>query len=340
MKDRFWSDLNRELWRAATDGMPPRNFIRAELWRRVEQMRRLEKSAAIRMAQKTRPVSATYRACRWLIETGPIGEHLQYPTQDARTPENAAIPQQWPTNYPGIDIQNPAQQADETDHYNIFIRAFIFAAQAAQLVGLDPKSFEFAFDFSKHRWIVQGSDSHPFARILVNFFYVSAPPKIWNALFTAIVKNHTPSRSIAEKYAQSSDAQSMLAIYADISPLKIHDVYNLSDLFDQLNADFFNHALPKPILAWTSREQYHTLGSYNYHWDIILISRIFNNQRMPEFVVRFILYHEMLHIKHGAYRNHNGLRSHTPAFRADERAFPQYEEAEEFLKHIREFVTK
>lgn len=340
MKDRFWSDLNRELWRATAENIPPRSFIRAELWRRVDHIRRLEKSAAIRMAQKSKPLGSAYRACRWLVETGPVGEQAQIPQQDANSPDNAVIPKEWPEYYPGIDIHNPSQTNDETDHYNLFVRAFVYAAQAARNVGLDPKSFEFTFDFSKHRWIVQGSDSHPFARISVNFFYLLAPPKIWNALFTAIVKNHAPSRSIAEKFAHSSSAQTMLAVYVDISPLKIHDVYNLSDLFDQLNAEFFNQALPKPILAWTSREQYHTLGSYNYHWDIILISRLLNNRLIPEFIVRFILYHEMLHIKHGAYRDSNGLRAHTPAFRADERAFPQYEEAEEFLKHIREFVKK
>ena len=338
MKDKFWSDLNRELWRAASDNLPPRNFVRAELWRRVDQIRRLEKSASIRMAQKSKPFSAAYRACRWLVESGPITTHVDLPTQSALAPENAVIPTAWPDNYPGIDIQNPAELQVETDHYKLFVHAFVFAAQAAQNVGLDPKSFEFEFDFSKHRWIVQGTDSHPFARISVNFFYLNAPPKIWNALFTAIVKNHTPSRSIAEKYAHSSDAQNMLAVYVDISPLKIHDVYDLSSLFDQLNESFFNNAIPKPILAWTTREQYRTLGSYNYHWDIILISRLLNNQKIPEFVVRYILYHEMLHIKHGAYRNNNGLRAHTTAFRADERAFPQYAEAEEFLHHIRDFA--
>ena len=339
MKDKFWSDLNRELWRSAAENVPPRNFIRAELWHRVEHQRMLEKSAAIRMARKTQPLSAAYRACSWLVESGPIGTNsAKLPENSAFDPENAVVPQSWPDQYPGVHPEDAAQIPEEStlEHYDLLVHAFVYAAQAAQIVGLDPKSFDFELNFTKHRWIVQGSDIRPFARISVNFYYIAAPPKIWNALFAAIVKSHAPSRSIAEKYAQSSQAQALLAVYADISPLIQQDAYDLSAMFDSLNAEFFNQTIPRPILAWTSREQYHTLGSYNYHWNIILISKLLNRREVPEFVVRFILYHEMLHIKHGAYRDKTGLRAHTPAFRADERSFPRYEEAEHYISHLRE----
>ncbi|MGH9960183.1 MAG: hypothetical protein ACREBC_24180, partial [Pyrinomonadaceae bacterium] len=55
---------------------------------------------------------------------------------------------------------------------------------------------------------------------------------------------------------------------------------------------------------------------------------------IPEQFVEFILYHEMLHIKHPA-RLINGRRYyHTSAFRNDERRFPHYVDAQKWLERI------
>ena len=50
--------------------------------------------------------------------------------------------------------------------------------------------------------------------------------------------------------------------------------------------------------------------------------------------MEYILYHEMLHIKHPA-RLINGRRYyHTSAFRQDERRFPHYEQAQRWLERL------
>ncbi len=55
---------------------------------------------------------------------------------------------------------------------------------------------------------------------------------------------------------------------------------------------------------------------------------------MPEWFVEYILYHEMLHIKHPA-RLINGRRYyHTKAFRTDEQRFPHYQEAQLWLEGV------
>ncbi|MBQ9395125.1 MAG: M48 family peptidase, partial [Proteobacteria bacterium] len=105
-----------------------------------------------------------------------------------------------------------------------------------------------------------------------------------------------------------------------------------------INAEYFNNAIPKPILAWTTRPNFRTLGTYNFHWDTICLSRILNDHRVPENAVRFILYHEMLHIKHGLYRVAGRAFAHTPQFRADEDKFPNRSEIEHTLRKLRELV--
>ena len=337
---RLWHDINRELWRAASDGVPPRGFVRAELWRRVDHTRVIEKSTSLRLVRKSQAPGPAYRACRWLVETGPIGS-VTNPEDSALDPQNAAIPQSWPTQYPGVDTTQPLPSDDTQktdDHYETFVHAFVYAAQAARNIQLDPASFEFEFEFSAHRWTVQGNDANPFKKISVNFFYISASPKIWNAIFLAIVRAHPASRRIAEQYVQCSDAQYLRAVYADLSPTQSHDVYDLSAMFDRLNAQYFNNALPRPVIAWTTRAQYRTLGTYDFHWDILRISKALNDRRVPEYAIEFVMYHEMLHIKHGARRENNRLLAHTPEFRADEKLFPQFEEAERFCAQLRKMV--
>jgi predicted metal-dependent hydrolase len=55
---------------------------------------------------------------------------------------------------------------------------------------------------------------------------------------------------------------------------------------------------------------------------------------VPEWFVRYIVYHEMLHIKHPA-RIINGRRvHHTKAFLAEEQRFPDYDEAQERLDQL------
>ncbi len=178
----------------------------------------------------------------------------------------------------------------------------------------------------------------PFKRITVNFFYLLANPKVWNAIFQAIVRNHAPSRRMAERYVQSVEAQQLLAVYAELSPLRTHDVYDLNTMFDELNIQYFGGALPKPMLAWTTRANYRTLGTYNFHWDIICISKILNDKRVPKVAVEFVVYHEMLHIKHGLHHIAGRSVSHTPEFRADEQLFAGWQEANEIHRNLRELV--
>jgi hypothetical protein len=48
---------------------------------------------------------------------------------------------------------------------------------------------------------------------------------------------------------------------------------------------------------------------------------------VPEFLVEFVLYHEMLHMKHRPKLSNGRRVYHTAAFRADERRFDYYDAA-------------
>jgi hypothetical protein len=111
-------------------------------------------------------------------------------------------------------------------------------------------------------------------------------------------------------------------------------VYNLARMFQRLNQRFFAGALEQPTLTWSQRRTRTILGHHDGVHDTIVISKTLDSEDVPEWFVEYILYHEMLHIKHPA-RLINGRRYyHTKAFRADEQRFPRYNEAQRHLDEI------
>ena len=107
--------------------------------------------------------------------------------------------------------------------------------------------------------------------------------------------------------------------------------YDLDKIFRRLNYRYFEGELSKPTLTWSRARTYRILGHHDSVHDTIVISKTLDSHDVPEWLVEFVLYHEMLHIKHPA-RIANGRRyHHTKAFRTDEKRFPYYEQAQELI---------
>jgi len=115
--------------------------------------------------------------------------------------------------------------------------------------------------------------------------------------------------------------------------------YDLDKMFRQLNFRYFEGTLEKPTLTWSQRKTHRILGHHDSFHDTIVISKTLDSRDVPEWLVEYVLYHEMLHIKHGSQIVNNRRQHHTKAFRADEKKFPYYEQAlvliEELVKQQR-----
>jgi hypothetical protein len=110
--------------------------------------------------------------------------------------------------------------------------------------------------------------------------------------------------------------------------------YDLEKMFSKLNRRYFDSSLEKPTLTWSQRKTRSILGHHDRVYETITISKSLDSAQVPDWFVEFILYHEMLHIKHAA-RMINGRRYyHTSAFRQDERRFARYDEAQRWLEQV------
>lgn len=89
-----------------------------------------------------------------------------------------------------------------------------------------------------------------------------------------------------------------------------------------------------PTLSWSKTVSRRRFG----HWDAahgcIVISRVLDDPRVPEFVLDFVVYHEILHIIHPVENGPGRRRIHTAAFLRDEKRFPRREEAEAWLTRL------
>jgi predicted metal-dependent hydrolase len=110
--------------------------------------------------------------------------------------------------------------------------------------------------------------------------------------------------------------------------------YNLEEIFDELNAKFFHGLLARPLLTWSRERARHRLGHYDPAHNAIVVSRIFDHPRVPRSAVEYIVFHEMLHLKHPVRLRGSRRCVHSAEFQAEEKLFPLLEEVKQFLKQL------
>jgi len=111
--------------------------------------------------------------------------------------------------------------------------------------------------------------------------------------------------------------------------------HDLEPMFAALNARYFAGRLGRPRLGWSARPWRSQFGCYDPSLDQIVMNRRLDRADVPSYAVEFILYHEMLHVKHPLRAAACGLQAHSPEFRAEEKRFTEYVRARRFLEHLR-----
>lgn len=110
--------------------------------------------------------------------------------------------------------------------------------------------------------------------------------------------------------------------------------YDLDIIFDDLNLRYFQGWMGRPNLSWAPTASRRNLGHYDPAHNAILISKIFDSPQMPQFVLEYVLYHEMLHLRFPIRMNGSRRCIHSPEFKREERRFEQWAEAEGWIKRL------
>jgi len=111
-------------------------------------------------------------------------------------------------------------------------------------------------------------------------------------------------------------------------------IYNLDEVFESLNVRFFHGLLGRPTLTWSAHHARRMLGHYDSAHNTIMVSRVFDRADTPRCAIEYLLYHEMLHLKHPVRVKAGRRCVHSKAFQAEERLFPELEAAKAYLKRL------
>lgn len=116
--------------------------------------------------------------------------------------------------------------------------------------------------------------------------------------------------------------------------------YDLRSIFEDINLEYFDGLMAQPRLGWSLRPSRTILGHYDPCHNSIVLSRLLDNVAVPAVVVRYVMFHEMLHLRFPT--EHRGARRcvHTREFKAAEICFQGYEEAQGWLKRLPDILRR
>ncbi len=171
--------------------------------------------------------------------------------------------------------------------------------------------------------------------------FLSADSEFWRRFFESMALN---ARDVAASMARDQAAtdefnEVMLEVESHVEPpddgRSIRGVFHdLSASFDRVNATLLGGTMDRPALAWSRSATVRTLGLYIFSRDRIVVSQSLDDASVPQLVLDYVMYHELLHKKLGLSRYGGRSHAHTPEFRNLERAFPGFAEAQVHIESL------
>ena len=119
------------------------------------------------------------------------------------------------------------------------------------------------------------------------------------------------------------------------------NVYNLQQIYDNLNAEYFDNQL-KLYITWFGNPNRRcrsrvTFGLYHDPLRLIKVNRFLDSPSFPDYLVAYVIYHEMLHHVCPPYFDANGQHYiHTKEFKNREELFHHFDLAQEWIKKNKE----
>ena len=141
------------------------------------------------------------------------------------------------------------------------------------------------------------------------------------------------------KYVQSHDIRSKAHLVRQVRGRKRIGVAQRTDLRSRRDIRgaespvvWRNDGAPSDELEPEARAK--PLGHYDPAHNAIVVSRVFDHPAVPRYAVEYIVYHEMLHLRHPVKLHGSRRCVHSAEFRAEEKLFPQLEAAQRFLRRL------
>lgn len=118
-------------------------------------------------------------------------------------------------------------------------------------------------------------------------------------------------------------------------------IYNLKALLSNINKEYFDNSLDLNITWYAQKKKKNQsqiiFGLYHCPLKLIKINQFLDSPKVPEYLVSYVIYHEMLHNVYPSYYDEAGKRRiHHKEFKKREAQYKYYEMAQEWIEKNRE----
>ncbi|MEM7306063.1 MAG: hypothetical protein AAF682_05300 [Planctomycetota bacterium] len=174
-------------------------------------------------------------------------------------------------------------------------------------------------------------------RVRMHAGFRNAPPEVRLAVARWLRSGRRASRAARVLDAWIDDV--LIPSFAPRRPARCvvaGEHHHLGRLADELRGDALpTELLPPerwPAITWGNRRRTGArrslhLGTFDAVQNLVRIHAVLDQEEVPTFFVRFVLFHELLHAALPSQRANGRTVHHGAAFRARERAYPDYQRA-------------
>ncbi|MHC4780646.1 MAG: hypothetical protein ACYTFG_18915, partial [Planctomycetota bacterium] len=246
-----------------------------------------------------------------------------------------------PSGLPGRSARAYAMMKWLADrhHFDLYLHATEQAREilpSAARGGRFPDSMDVRFQPGNHIYQLTREESRHSWRLGLG--YIEAGPADFMDLASVVRAGRGAARSARERYSDFVHSPDFHRIDRELEALtagarqrsrgRTHD---LDALFRSLNERFFAGDLEKPQLLWWTTWSRQLFGHYTEWFDRVTVNAMLDDPAVPRYVPEAVLYHELLHKKHGAVLEKGRRVWHTRAFRGEEARYPRLDEARRWL---------
>ncbi len=167
--------------------------------------------------------------------------------------------------------------------------------------------------------------------------FITAPREIHEILAAWLQFPNAPKHQKKLQQYIKANRPEPIAAPPDQTKLQTRGTYyNLKTLRDEVNASCFKNQLDVSI-TWgqmpkKTRRRSIRFGSYSPHENLVRIHPLLDQQFVPEYFIRYIVFHEMLHAFVGIKHGKNGRRIiHSKKFLTLEQQYVDYERANAWM---------
>lgn len=181
-------------------------------------------------------------------------------------------------------------------------------------------------------------------KVSLHEMFLQAPKNVMEELACYVrreLKDITPSvKAFIEDNIKNLDYTHL------IDPDKLTNrgnTYNLQEIYNSLNEDYFTGKL-NLFITWFGKSYQKnrsriTFGLYHDPLKLIKINRFLDSPAFPDYLVQFVVYHEMLHYVCPSYYDEKGIhRIHSKEFKEREVLFKHYDLAQNWIKDHQEYL--